>query len=317
MRWWMVTYLTIAMLSAPASRDSTQQDTWTFEAQTGFFSHDQDPSDWSFRATTRPQLGLLKRDYPTDESLTWSQSDSPWVRFRHYVEQVNLQASPHTRYKVLYLARHGEGIHNVAERQIGKEAWDTTWSRLDGDGKGLIWRDAELTEKGRQDALNANAFWRTSTAEDKVVFPQSIYSSPLRRCLMTAEMTFRDIARSQDKRYRPVIKEFLRERLHDQTCNARSSKTWIKEHFPAFEMDKTFTEEDELWTTNPIETNGEHDRRTKALLEDIFENDDAEFIALSMHALSTRSMFRVTGYHEVAIAAGATFPLFVKGTRAA
>ena len=28
------------------------------------------------------------------------------------------------QYKVLFLGRHGEGVHNVAERRYGTKAWD-------------------------------------------------------------------------------------------------------------------------------------------------------------------------------------------------
>lgn len=37
---------------------------------------------------------------------------------------MNEQAEPNVAYKVLYLGRHGEGFHNVAQSWYGDDAWD-------------------------------------------------------------------------------------------------------------------------------------------------------------------------------------------------
>lgn len=37
---------------------------------------------------------------------------------------MNDKAEPAVQYKVLYLGRHGEGFHNVAESWYGTDAWD-------------------------------------------------------------------------------------------------------------------------------------------------------------------------------------------------
>jgi hypothetical protein len=39
---------------------------------------------------------------------------------------------------VLYVARHGQGYHNVAESQYGTPMWNCHWSLLNGDGK-ITW----------------------------------------------------------------------------------------------------------------------------------------------------------------------------------
>lgn len=37
---------------------------------------------------------------------------------------LNSRAERNVQYRVLYLGRHGEGFHNVAESWYGTEAWD-------------------------------------------------------------------------------------------------------------------------------------------------------------------------------------------------
>ena len=47
-------------------------------------------------------------------------------------------------YKVLFLGRHGDGIHNAAESYYGTPAWNCYYSELDGNGT-VVWADALLT----------------------------------------------------------------------------------------------------------------------------------------------------------------------------
>lgn len=51
-----------------------------------------------------------------------------------------MQADKHTTYKVIYIARHGEGWHNRAEEKYGTEEWNRRWSRLEGDGEMVVRR---------------------------------------------------------------------------------------------------------------------------------------------------------------------------------
>ena len=36
------------------------------------------------------------------------------------------------------------GVHNVKEREVGRQEWERYWSRIDGDGN-VTWLDPELT----------------------------------------------------------------------------------------------------------------------------------------------------------------------------
>jgi hypothetical protein len=96
-----------------------------FTAERGFFSHDEDPESWDFRATTRPGLGILNRPYPTDTEFDPDNQMSQWQRLKYYVGSLN-QYSMNKQYKILYLVRHGQGIHNVKESEVGREEWEVS-----------------------------------------------------------------------------------------------------------------------------------------------------------------------------------------------
>lgn len=49
-----------------------------------------------------------------------------WQRFEHYIQNLNAAAPSGTSYKVLYLGRHGQGYHNVAESRYGTTLWEVS-----------------------------------------------------------------------------------------------------------------------------------------------------------------------------------------------
>jgi hypothetical protein len=118
---------------------------WMHTAQRGFFSHDEDPESWDFRATTQPNLGLIPRAYPTDNDFDPSGERSAWERFEHYLRYLNLESPTNRCYKLFYLVRHGEGVHNVKEKEVGREEWNVgiqcLYQKI-GDNKGQ-----KLTQK--------------------------------------------------------------------------------------------------------------------------------------------------------------------------
>lgn len=140
--------------------------------------------------------------------------------------------------------------------------------------------------------------------------PQSIYSSPLRRCLRTTSLAFEHLPLEADSK-KPSIKENLRERNGVHCCDKRSSKTWIASAYPSFQIEADFTEKDELWTSDRRETLEEHVERTNLLLDDIFDNDNNEFIALVAHSGTSMALFAATGWKKIPVKAGSAYPLFV------
>lgn len=61
-----------------------------------------------------------------------------WLTGRRKITELNKKADKHTTYKVVYIARHGEGYHNVAESFYGSPAWNCYWSLLSTDGN-MTW----------------------------------------------------------------------------------------------------------------------------------------------------------------------------------
>jgi hypothetical protein len=125
----LAVFYTYQQRPTPTTRSSMPEGTWQFTAQRGFFSHDDDPASWEFRATTRPSLGLLERSYPTDDDDGSGQpredfAQDQWSRFQHYIRSLNREDPENKRYKLLYLVRHGQGVHNVKETEVGREEWN-------------------------------------------------------------------------------------------------------------------------------------------------------------------------------------------------
>lgn len=73
----------------------------------------------------KSNFGLLDRSYPTD----LADSDAKiWHRFEKYVKSKADEAKEGESFKVLFLGRHGQGWHNVAETKYGTKAWDVRLS---------------------------------------------------------------------------------------------------------------------------------------------------------------------------------------------
>ncbi|EHL00129.1 putative phosphomutase PMU1 [Glarea lozoyensis 74030] len=104
MRSWTFKVLTLSALSALAlghwtPRPNPSADYVNYTTVTGFFLQDE--------ASTVP--GTF--DY-----------------FEHYVDTLNQRSGRNVDYKVLFMGRHGEGYHNVAESYYGTPAWNCYWS---------------------------------------------------------------------------------------------------------------------------------------------------------------------------------------------
>ncbi|KAI4205220.1 MAG: hypothetical protein LQ350_000542 [Teloschistes chrysophthalmus] len=304
---------------------------YLYSTVTGYFLQDELATvaeTFDFMATN---FGLLERNYEADALSPNRNVDlTQWERFEREVRTtLNREQSPgeQTRYKVLFLGRHGQGVHNVAERRYGTAEWDRYWAAQDGDSI-AHWVDAHLTDLGIQQAQAVNAFWERQLTEAKTPAPESYYTSPMRRCLATANLTFAnldlsspssstpqppgDTTTKNEPLYRPVVKELLREVNGVHTCDRRSSRSTLAAEFPNFTFEAGFAEHDELWTPDHRETNEEIDRRMKKLLDDIFTHDDSVFVSLTAHSGAICSLLRVLGHREFRLSTGAVIPVLVK-----
>ncbi len=91
--------------------------------------------------------------------------------------------------------------------------------------------------------------------------PEKYYTSPLDRCLATADITFHGLQLPSHKPFVPEVKELLREVIGIHTCDRRSNKTYIHANFPAYTIEPGFAEEDELWSPDIRESHSIHDVR--------------------------------------------------------
>jgi len=74
--------------------------------------------------TTLPGLGLISQPYESDRTFDPDGDNTDWERFAAYLDHLNRNSHPGTKYKLIYAARHGQGYHNVKESEVGTEAWE-------------------------------------------------------------------------------------------------------------------------------------------------------------------------------------------------
>ncbi|ERT01384.1 hypothetical protein HMPREF1624_02630 [Sporothrix schenckii ATCC 58251] len=279
-------------------------------------------------ATTN--FGLISRSYPTDvdadgeDGGSAAQTRPLWLRFARYVDDLNAAAAEtHSgaQYKVLFMGRHGEGDHNVAEAYYGTPAWNCYWAQQDDNSKDttattpITWSDAHLTPVGAAQATRAHDVWAEQLAVQKQPAPQRYYVSPLTRCLQTAQLTFGGLALPAHSPFRPTIKERLREDVSTHTCDRRSTKTAIKKAFPGFVVEHGFVEHDPLWTGTTDEPPEDHDIRNQALLDDVFGSDDSTWISFTSHSGAIASLLRVLGHRPFPLSTGQIISVLVRADR--
>ncbi|KAM0185222.1 hypothetical protein ACHAPI_012263 [Fusarium lateritium] len=268
----------------------------------GFFMQDDlatDPSKFDY---AQWNFGLLNRTYPTDPKNPRKGYKTQWERFEQYVKHLNRNASrDRTRYKVLVMGRHGEGWHNAAESFYGTPAWNAT-----------IWEDPLLTPAGLNEALKANAYFKSRFEDEGMPFFDKYYASPLSRCVETAHETFKGLNFPKGKPFVPVVKELLREGISIRTCDHRSNKTYISTLTPEIKFEKGFAEKDPYWTGKKGET-GEHQlERTKDVLDDIFTIDNSVWISISSHSGEITKVLQALNHRPFRLATGQIIPVLVR-----
>ncbi|KAE8152047.1 histidine phosphatase superfamily [Aspergillus avenaceus] len=283
-----------------------------FTTVPGYFLQDEpDTNPDTFDYTEN--FGLIPRSYDSDGEFDPHKSKTQWQRFKHHIDQLNGASGPETQFKLLFLGRHGEGIHNVAEARYGTKLWDCYWSLQDGDETGN-WVDARLTELGRSQARTANEAWRKQMG-NCIPSPESYYVSPLNRCLETAAITFNEIGLPGTEPFRPLIKELLRETLGLHTCDSRSSKSAIEKEYPLYRFEAGFAEEDPLYEAELRESDSARDARLKVFLGDVFASDVNTVVSMTAHSGAITSILQVVGHRRFALATGGVIPVLVRAER--
>ena len=258
---------------------------------TGYFLQDEPSTNASTFKFMNTNFGLINRTYPADATLHSHHNLTQWQRFKHQVTQLNREAPRGTEYKLLYMGRHGDGYHNDAEAYYGTPAWNCYYSELDGNST-VTWSDAHLSPLGVTQALAVNKFWASEIKDQKIQTPQSFYTSPLTRCLQTANYTFNGLDLPARYPFIPEVKEYLREGISGHTCDRRGSETYIHNLFPSYMFEPGFTQDDELWVALHGETSIDQDVRSKRVLDSIFSTDGSTYVSITSHSGEIASLLR-------------------------
>ena len=71
--------------------------------------------------STYDQLGIIEeKDYDQDGNPS-TPTSSQWERLENHVAKLNRESDGHELYKVIYVVRHGRGVHNVVMDAVGPE----------------------------------------------------------------------------------------------------------------------------------------------------------------------------------------------------
>lgn len=214
---------------------------------------------------------------------------------------------------MLFLGRHGQGWHNVAESQYGTHAWDCYYSYLDGYD-GITWADAHLTPTGEQQAREVHALWEEQLRHGMPT-PDTFYVSPLTRTLQTADLSFKNLDWPREKAYQPYVKELLREALGVHTCDRRSTRTQIEQAFPHVTFEPGFEDADPLWEADYREPRSARRYRLAVFLDDVFASDKGTFLSFTSHSGALRSILAAVGHRDFALETGGVIPVVVKAER--
>ncbi|KAI5917152.1 histidine phosphatase superfamily [Camillea tinctor] len=299
--------------SKPLKANGHSTATINYTTITGFFQQDDPATDASTFDYTTSNFGLINRTYPTDAQFDPHNRRTQWERFAYYVDSLNRDCDNNSQYKVLFMARHGEGYHNAAESYYGTPAWNCYWGLLDGNGT-VTWRDARLTPAGLAQCTKAHAFWARALSESHIPAPQSYYSSPLIRSAITANLTFDDLPLPRDRPFAPVIKEGFREGISIRTCDARSDRSAIAELLPGFRFETGFAEHDPLWRGDEGEgeTAEAQLRRTREVMDEVFAQDANTWISITTHSGQISKNLQVLGHRAFSLSTGQVVPALVR-----
>lgn len=115
---------------------------------------------------------------------------------------------------IFIFVRHGQAEHNTAAERLGDSAYEDP-----------AYQDARLTRLGHEQARTAGEIIKKIHNHR----PVHIYSSPLTRCIQTAE----EIVAAGVKASSFVLHDMLLERLHkNHPCNYRKTPTELHSLFP-------------------------------------------------------------------------------------
>lgn len=279
-----------------------------YSVVTGFFKQDDDHTEAEeFNVIKEPNFGLK-------HGTSWSQI----LDFIDTHNEENFHKGE--AYKLMFLARHGEGFHNIAPQNYSHIDWRCFWQVRDGDGE-VNWYDAELTHNGVEQATLLSSAWSANLqdSKDPVPLPKSYYVSPLRRTCQTFHYTWASVTEyfteSNAEVFAPVVKELSRETYGIGTESKRHQKSYIHGRWPSFKFEEGFSEEDLRWEKDYHESKEHRNYRATLLLNDIFSNDASTVISLTSHSGLISSLLKVVDHRKFPLGTGQMIPVLIKASR--
>ncbi|GMM53637.1 putative phosphomutase [Maudiozyma humilis] len=223
--------------------------------------------------------------------------------------------TPSTQYKLLILARHGQGYHNYSMEKYGVQQWDDYWAMLDGDDGGS-WLDAHLTALGKDQVRDTGRTVLLPLVQQLGFLPHRFFNSPMRRCLETFAYSWGQVlasephtlTRSGSTTVTNTVIENLRENLGSHTCDKRVPHSEALAEYTDYAIpaaspgttvnwvyEQPYPEEDALWEEEHRETPDEMDVRTRKGLETLFAHaadPRDKFLSLTVHEGVIKSVLR-------------------------
>ncbi|TKX20877.1 hypothetical protein C1H76_6914 [Elsinoe australis] len=274
-------------------------------------------------------LGLVAG---TPDPIQGTTNSTPWHRFTRTLQRLNDEAPLNATYHLIYLGRHGQGWHNVAESKYGTQAWDDHFSKLDSCD-GMHFLDARLTETGRQQARLARDTFSHALAAG-LPAPEAYINAtpnpPPSHAITTLIRAFPNIYihKLSTKPCHAIIilapsklltpSKLLREVIGEQTCDKRSPKTEIQARHPDFFVfEQGFAEDDPFWRPDARETEVDIDARMRKFLDEVLGQTYAkqQILSFTAHSGAIASILRVTGHRPFALQTGGVIPVVVKTIR--
>ena len=221
--------------------------------------------------------------------------------------------TPTHEYKLLIVARHGQGYHNAALDRYGEDKWDEYWSLLEGDEYGE-WVDSKLTPLGKKQVSNTGLNVLLPIIQDLGFLPHIYFSSPMRRCLETFIESWTPVFRElqpPETHVSPFILENLRETLGEHTCDKRVDHSIAVEEYQNYKMktgnvinwkySKDYPEVDQLWRADWREPQLEMDTRVNNGLVEVFEKltSEEKFVSITCHSGVIGSILRNLKHPEI------------------
>ncbi|KZS97486.1 phosphoglycerate mutase-like protein [Sistotremastrum niveocremeum HHB9708] len=239
------------------------------------------------------------------------ESPDRWTRLREKLERLNEECGAGQEVKLIWLARHGEGYHNLAEKKYGPGIWNTQTARENGDDEITWGPDPLLTSLGEQQAASLNEAWKIAL-KDGMPSPEKWFCSPMRRTASTLEITFRGLLPDGVK---PLFIENIREHNGVHTCDKRLPKSILASAFPNFDFLEPMEEEDVLWDPDHRESEEELVARIAKGFEQVVEQSGtSRYISVTAHSGAIRAMLYVLGHPPVALPTGGVIPVVVRIT---